>query len=260
MKFHGIVYLSAFLLLIAGQVFASTTVDLTTEGSYGMIGTGKFYQYVIDTAGGTGLIDSFLRISSNDPVEQGYNTDYSPTEPDASDSWTKAILLKDIPSVTLGGTTYREFILDIGENAGGPPGVPNELLSLDDLQLYVSTNDMLTSFSPVTHTFSDTAYPVYSFGTGDWVKLTSAFASGNGQTDMIALIPGFESYDENSYYVYLYSKFGAQDNGTNGLGNNDGFEEWAVGKNGAFIPAPAAILLGAIGIGFVNSLRRRRML
>ena len=254
MKSHGIISLFIFLIVFAGQTFAATTLDLTTTGSSGSIGTGQFYQYVIPTAGGTGLLDSFLQILSNDPVEQGYNTNYSPTEPDAQDAHTKAILLNDVPSVTIGGITYREFVLDIAENQGND----NELLSLDDLRLFVSTDDSLTDFEPSDNTFSGSSVPlIYSFGTDDWIKLDATLAPGSGGTDMIAHIPGFEGYVGGTYYVYLYSKFGAQ-GGV--FGNSDSFEEWAVGTEGAFIPAPGAILLGAIGIGFVNSMRRRKML
>jgi len=240
------------LAFLSVPAFSATTVDLTTTGSSGSIGVGNFYQFNADISG-TGVIDSFVQIlNTPSSIVQGYNTDATP-QYDEVDPFTKSLLLSSVPTVNIGGTIYREFILDITERTDNG----NELLSLDDLRLFVSTNNALTSFNPGDNTFSSVSVPlIYSFGVDDWVKLDSTLSPGSGYSDMVALIPGFESFDENTYYVYLYSKFGAQ-GGV--LGNSDGFEEWSVSMVGAVIPAPGAILLGTLGIGFVRSMRKRKM-
>ena len=261
-NFKKIVFLIVFLSISISPAFSATTLDLTTAGSSGSIGTANFYQYETDTSG-TGVIDPFLQVKPAPPtyvdVVEGYNTDYTIRTPQYQENDVKShpLLLGLVPSVTLGGITYREFLLDINENSGGN----NSLLSLDELRLFVSTESDLTGFNPATDTFSSgPSTLVYKFYTDDWIKLDYDASSGSGKSDMIAHIPGFESYDDSTYYVYLYCKFGAQGDGTNGLQENSGFEEWSVSMNGAFIPAPGAILLVSLGIGVVSSLRRRRLL
>lgn len=256
--------LPVFVLIIicVCPALSPAMLDLTTAGSSGSVGTAKFYQFITDTSG-TGLIDPFLQVKPKPPdhvlVIEGYNTDYTVNTPQYQENDVKShpLLLSAVPSVEIGGTNYREFLLDINENSGSI----NSLLSLDDLRLFVSTSSDLTGFVPASNTFtSGSSTLIYSFGASDWIKLDYDASNGSGKSDMIAHIPGFESYDESTYYVYLYCKFGAQGDGSNGLEENSGFEEWSVSTTGAFIPAPGAIILGGIGIGFVNLLRRRRML
>jgi len=136
---------------------------------------------------GTGVIDSFLRLQA-DATEQGYNTsarDYSArgnlvtsgvkTEFDekSDPNYTRSIKLSDVPIVRINGIDYREFFLDINENASDP----GRYISLDQLELYVSGSGTLDNYtsgvvnqapngSTLTGAGGATSQLIYSLDTG----------------------------------------------------------------------------------------------
>lgn len=229
----GVVTIVLFLKL---GVYA-VVLDLTTEGSSGTINNVLFQQFDPDTATGTGVIDSFVRIQASG-VEQGYNTDGRPLEFDEGHAWTKSLLLSDVPTITIDGTGYRQFLLDINQDG-------QVLFSLDKLQIALQSSGSLLGYSSI---FSN---PIYDLDDGgdNWIKLDYSLNAGSGSGDMIACIPD-SLFTGSNQYVYLYSMFG--DN----LAADNGFEEWSVGANGPIVPEPATIIL--FGLAGILSLRRRK--
>jgi hypothetical protein len=225
----------ALAIVISVQVAHAAVIDLTTDGSSGSANGALFYQFdSIPT--GSGVIDSFLRIQGMG-VQHGYNTDGT-IEYDTMASFTHSIQISDLPTIDIGGTLYREFMLDINQNG-------QNILSLDELRIALWDTGNLSGYSSIF------ASPIYDLDAGgdNWIKMDYGLNAGSGHGDIIALIPDSVFTGLESQYVYLYSKFGV-----NSVAD-DGFEEWAYGLQGPLIPEPTTIAL--LGFGGLFLLRRK---
>ena len=229
-----VAFLNAAVASVQGAMLDLT--GMPSDGSF----SGALFQTTAPSGSGTGAIQSFLRIQE-DPVEQGYNTDGSPKPFDEHDDpHTHSLLLTSVPIVTIDGTAYREFLLDVNE--GG-----DKLVSLDTLQFYLgSAGDFTTTTVSSLGTLVYDMDTVLVDDTDNWIKLKNN--SGSGAADMFAYIPNSVFTGPNQF-VYLYSFFGTN------IGSDGGFEEWAVRKPTTpppppppEIPEPASLLLMSTGL------------
>lgn len=262
--------MSKRLLGIAAIACASsvqaTIIDLSPgTGNFGSANGAVFSNPANVTIVGTGLIDPFLRIQNNG-TESGFNTNGAVSLDTKPGTWTHAIQLGQIATVTgdgtngtVSGTVYRQFYLDINQTRANP------LLSLDILQIRVGN-----SATPAT--FAAAGGLVFDLDTGADGNSTvlmdySLFnGSGNG-LDVGILIPNSVFVGKSAVdYVTVFASFG----NTAGYGSNDGFEEFStkicIGTNGCgggpggppnAIPVPGTLLLLGLGLFGVGVARRR---
>jgi hypothetical protein len=213
-------------------------LDLTTEGTSGIINGARFYQFnQIPT--GSGRVNSFLRIQGFG-VQHGYNTDGTLEFDTMPGPFTHSIQISDLPVANIGGIDYREFFLDINQDG-------QNILSLDELRIALWDTANLSGYATIF------ASPIWDLDAGgdNWIKFDDSLNAGSGHGDALALIPDSLFTGLESQYVYLYAKFGV-----NSVADN-GFEEWGRGTNGEpLIPEPATIAL--LGLGALVLLRRRR--
>ena len=263
-----IVVLAVVTLLCTASAFADY-LDLTS-GGFGSFSGGAQPTVYLDartTIGsvGSGVIDSFVRISTNDPQEEGYNTSGRPVpfDENTSPQFTKNLQLSDL--LTFNGADfglapgqYFRFLLDINQQSADP------LISLDKLRIYTAATGGINSntFAGLTLRYdldtSATCTPtapatcVANASNGALLDYNLNAGSGNG-FDMLFWVPTsvFGGLSGNTF-LYLYSSFG--DFGID-YTNNDGYEEWA-----REVPEPGAYGLLFLGLGglYLTVSRRRK--
>ena len=239
--------------LVSAGLFAPRTfgyLDLTTAGAsvdyYGTI----FSQEVTQPAG-TGVFDTFLRVQANG-TESGYNTSGTPVFDDKSGPWTHNLQLDQLAQVTVNGTSYYSFGLDINQSGSEK----KSQLSLDVLQLYTSPVGSQTTAN--VSSLGTLRYDLNAHGTTYVLLDAKTGAPGSGTSDMQMLIPvstfaGAKPTD----YVYLYSQFGTHE------AANSGFEEWGastVSASGsvAAVPEPSTSALFGGGLLLVLGFAWKR--
>jgi hypothetical protein len=231
-KVVAVLCAAAAFIVCGGSGVQASVVDLTGGGS-GTVNNAVF-AWTAEQPTGSGVIDSFVRIQSNDDIEQGYNTSFRPVQFDENTSpvFTRDLLLSTVSIVNIGGTDYRQFLLDINQTGSDP------LLSLDELQVFLGSTGGLHDYPTGLGSL------IYDLdaGSDSWIVLDASLNSGSGSGDMFAYIPN-DLFTGSNQYVYLYSLFGEH------YANNGGFEEWAVlEQNGVPVPEPG--ILGLLAAGF----------
>jgi hypothetical protein len=183
---------------------------------------------------GSGVIRSFVRIqgaAAHSPTQQGYNTDARPVQFDEEKNTrtTRSIQLSAIPTVSLGGTLYREFLLDVSLARS------QTLVSLDDVKIFVSARRNLTGYDAATGRLSGLA-PVYDLDAGgdNYVLINKQLNRGNSFGDMVLFVPD-SFFGGGDPYVYLYSRFGMQSSAQGGS------EQWAPGPPQAAPPVTTSV-------------------
>lgn len=243
MKIKSTLQSAAALMAIAAVLPASAAnVDLTAGGS-ATIGDAIFTTSSNQSTG-TGVIQSFVRVQDNG-IADGYNTSGRPMfyeDTNTSPSFTHDLALSDVPVVTIEGTAYREFLLDINQTSANP------LLSLDMLKF--ATSDT----GGATGEWGTFGTQVYSLGENR-LFLNYDLNNGSGSGDLFVYVPTAVFGDAS--FIYLYSQFGAFGGD---YAENDGFEEWAVRTPTpvAAIPEPETYALMLAGLAAVGFMARRR--
>jgi hypothetical protein len=240
------------LMLATGVSSATTTYDLTVDPSSVTIRGAIFETYDLRAAG-SGVLQSFVRISSNNTTEQGYNTSGRPVpfDENTSPTFTHDVQLSDFPIAAIGGVSYYEFILDINQTGSSP------LLSLNSMKIFTSTTGgqtttNISSLGTLRYDM-DTGSPG---GVGDaTVTLNYNNFTGSGQADMVLYVPA-SSFGPPTDFLYLYSAFGIPN------ANNDGYEEWSHREPGPpppppTVPLPAGAAMGLASLCGLTFMRRR---
>jgi len=254
---------AASLLFGASAALAFPPIDLTTSAATYTSTDGTIWTQLVNSPTGTGVYSPFLRLQANN-TEEGLNTsgDAHATYDDVAGTWTHAIQLNQLATVTVGSTNYYSFSLDINEANGGG----KSYLSLDELRLYtLAGNSSLTSTADVVSAGGVLRYDLDATSDQD-VYMDYNLAAGSGHDDIQVLIPSsYFTGASGTDYLYFYTKMGATTGMEADFTSDAGFEEWH-GLLGTTtnpppptdLPEPSGIVLIGTGILGILVTRQRR--
>ena len=197
-------------------------LDVTFVGAEATA-NGALFQQAGALPADSGQFNTFLSILDNQAsFEHGYNTDARPFQLDQQGdlSVTHALQLADIPTVTVNGTVYREFLLHVDEG----PRIRNRIVTLDQLRFYVAPVGDLTGYNSQTQRLSGlNAVWDLDAGSNNTVRFNDAVNGAGGKGDAVVLIPdsAFAGAAPTDF-IYLYSRFGGR------VDAQGGAEEWGV--------------------------------
>jgi hypothetical protein len=294
MKYTGTVksWLAAGALSVAcAGAFSAVVVDLRPGKPGGPISSGTIdgatYTFGKVQPAGSGVIDSFVRVTTNDPIVQGYNTTANNIyDTGNTDTFNHEITVGQVGFMgtdASGNGGFMRLLLDINQ-IGNPT---SSYLSLDELQIFISTTPnqavepALAQQQLVPFVNRALVYQMDGTDAGNQVLLDYDWNSGSGETDMTLELTRtmFDSAftalgltsdaQKNAAYIYVYSRFGET------WPNNDGYEEWAYRRGDGIpigcvpseennfcrpqeIPEPGALALVGLALGIAGGVSRRR--
>ncbi len=186
---------------------------------------GAIVEYIGDSSpdgalgsAGTGVFVPFVRLQAS-PNERGFNTNAPVTFDAKTGTWTHAILVSQIPIVTIGGVNYWELFVDINDSNNA------KHISLDEMEIWFTNNANLTGYVD-----NGTGFPAASGATKQYdFSGTMQFNDvnqGSGRGDVRYLVPltNIPLPPAGTYFV-LWSKWGTS---SATYGSDGGFEEWKV--------------------------------
>ena len=249
-------------MLVAANMAQAIVVDLEHMDSGSAGGPAPALFFETDTQPtGTGYIDPFLRIQANG-TEQGYNTSgrigaQAPFDDKTDPNFTRNIQFSDLAcsAVTIAGTSYYTFLLDVNE-----PGGSKSIITLDKLQIYTSAVGSQTTTNIMS--LGTLRYDLDANGDNQ-VRIDASRNHGSGSGDVYIYIPTANfAGTAPTDYVYLYALFGQADTMQNPDGTQGGFEEFAVVCNVTPVPEMSALfpIVGLmVAVGSTHILRRRKL-
>jgi hypothetical protein len=268
MRSSVFVLIAATLLYAPPAVYAEIVVVGVGDTSIAAyLGGGAVATQTFKQGSGTGNFAPFLSIHSNRDDEWGYNTAGGLNLDDVNGGTrTHLITLDQIPTVLIGNSKYREFVLDTNQ-AGQQP------LSLNQIQIFAgaAATDAPYPAGGATPTNCDVSpglgmtpmFQLNHYPSGPITEIqVPAAGSGSGHADLILYVPnsvfaGRQAGD----YITVFSQFGTP---PGAYKQSDGFEEWGVRENtggfgpGPFVPEPSAVVLLSIGLAGLLACAWRR--